>query len=676
MATGKSAFEGKSQAHLIAAIMHVEPPPMAQLAPMTPPALDQLVRGLLAKDPEDRIQTAHDVRLQLQWIAEGGSKAGVPAPVVARRHLNERLGWALAAVMFLVAAGLAWQSLAHRTPPPSAKRVTILPPETANIDEDDSQTAISPDGTTIVFVATDSAGATQLWRRDLSDSHAQPLPGTDQASLPFWSPDSRSIAFFADGKLKKVDLAGRNVETLCDAPDGRGGSWSTRGVILFAPVSRGGLWRVPQSGGRAVLTMTPDSTRGEAGLRFPSFLPDGTHFLYLSMSGADSLATRYASLDGGKSSWLLNGSGVATYAAPGHVLFGRNGSLMVQAFDPGSGRLRGDPQILGLAPGVTNYTGSPVTSVSRNGIITQRHSTRPSFSLTWLDRAGHRFAEVPGPPGFYFATALSPDQRYLAAMRQRDEGGSDIWTIDLESGRSNRLTDLPIAENPAWSPDGKSIAFSALIGKRRNIYRIPAGGGGADPELYVAGKTPFLDAVGWTPDGAYFVYRDLDSQTGEDVWAVHESDERKPYPLLHSRWHEIDAQLSPDGHWISYRSNESGRAELYVAAFPSLETRARVSTDGAGSGPRSESGRGYWRKDGREIVWTGSDGLTVMSASVETAGGLRIGAPHRLFPLPQGAISLTPAADLQRFLILEPRNTREGSSIQLIVDWPAELKDR
>jgi len=324
---------------------------------------------------------------------------------------------------------------------------------------------------------------------------------------------------------------------------------------------------------------------------------------------------------------------------------------------------------------VTSFAGSPVATVSRNGIIAQRHRTPPSFVPTWLDRAGHRLGDVPVAAGFYFATSLSPDQQHMAMIRISEGGAGDIWTVDLDGGRANRLTDLPYAENPVWSPDGKTIAFSALTGKVRNIYVVPAGGG-REPELYVAAKTPFLDPVGWTPDGAYFIYRDLATQTGEDVWAVHESGDRKPYPLLHSRWHEIDSQLSPDGRWISYRSNESGRAELYIASFPSLDIRARVSTEGAGSGPRSESGRGYWRKDGREIAWTGSDGLTVLSASVETSGGLRIGAPHRLFTLPQGAISLTPAVDLQRFLILEPRNTREGSSIQLIVDWPAELKGR
>ena len=675
MATGKSAFDGKSQAHLIAAIMNQEPPSMTNLAPMTPPALDQLVRALLAKDPEDRIQTAHDVRLQLQWIAEGGSKGGVPAPVAARRRFRERTGWVVASVLFLVAGVLAWQLLAHQAPPASPKRVTILPPENANIDDEESFTSISPDGKSIAFVATDSSGSTQLWRRDLAESRAHPLAGTDQAALPFWSPDSRFIGFFADGKLKKVDVQGRNVEALCDAPDGRGGTWNSRGVILFSPTSRGGLWSVPQSGGRATVVLVPDSARGEAGVRFPSFLPDGTHFFYASMTGSDSIATRLGSLNGGKTSWVLNSDGGTIYAEPGHVLFGRNSNLMLQAFDPGSGRPRGDPRILGLAPGVTSYPGSPVATVSRNGIIAQRHRTAPSFVPTWLDRGGHRLGDVPVAAGFYFQTALSPDQQKIAMMRISEGSAADIWTMDLGTGRTNRLTDLPYAENPVWSHDGKTIAFSALTGRLRNIYLVPAGGG-RDPELYVAAKTSFLDAVGWTPDGAYFVYRDLDAQTGEDVWAVHESGDRKPYPLLHSRWHELDAQLSPDGHWISYRSNESGRAELYIASFPSLDTRARVSTEGAGSGPRSESGRGYWRRDGREIVWIGGDGLTVMSASVETAGGLRIGSPHRLFTLPQGAISLTPAADVQRFLILEPRNTREGSSIQLIMDWPAEVRGR
>jgi Tol biopolymer transport system component len=595
--------------------------------------------------------------------------------VAARRRLRERMGWMVAAVMFLAVLGLGWRALHQPPAAASAKRVTILPPEGANIDDEETYTAISPDGREIAFVATDSAGTSQLWLRDLASAQAHPLPGTEQAFMPFWSPDSRFIGFFADGKLKKVDGAGRNVETLCDAPDGRGGTWSTRGVIVFAPASRSGLSKISQAGGTPTAVTVPDSARGEGGHRFPCFLPDGTQFLYVAMAGVDSLATRLGSLYDRKTSWLLNADGAAIFAAPGHLLFGRNGSLMVQSFDLGRRAVRGEPYILGPAPSVSSYGGSPAASASANGIILQRHRSRPTFALVWRDREGRQIGDVPVAPGSYLDMSLSPDNQRVALIRFRDQGGSDVWTADLGSGRVNRLSDVPFAEKPVWSPDGKWIAFSALASRNRNIYRALAGGAG-EPQMYVPGKTPFMDPSGWTKDGHTFLFRDLDAVTGEDVWAMTADGDAKPYAVLHSRFHEIDPTLSPDDHWIAYRSNETGRAELYVQSFPSLEQRARVSTDGAGPQPRSESGKGFWRKDGRELVWIGGDGLSVMSASVETTGGLRIGAPHRLFTLPPGDVSLTPAWDLQRFLVLEPRNTREEHSLQMILDWPAELKGR
>jgi Tol biopolymer transport system component len=674
MATGRRAFEGKSQASLIASIMHVEPPPVSQLAPMTPPALEQLVRGLIAKDPEERIQTAHDVKLQLQWMTEGGSKAGVPAPVVARRRSRERLAWLAAAVLFVVAAGLGWAVFRGAPPRAGTMRVSVLPPETANIDADGLYTAVSRDGASIAFVAADSTGASQLWLRALSEPEARPIAGTSQADLPFWSPDSRSIAFFADGKLKKVDVDGKNVQILCDAPDGRGGAWA-RGVILFAPASAGGLARVAESGGPTTPITTPDSARHEKTLRFPSFLPDGRHFLYVALGG-DSFAVRMGSLEDRKTRWVMNADGAALYAAPGHLLFARNGALMVQGFDTGSARLTGEPHVLGPAPNTTRFTGGPPGSVSANGVIVQRTRSQPANGLAWLDREGRPQGEVPMAPTQYFQVSLSPDEEHAALVRALPQGGQDIWTIELSSGLVSRLpVDLPFCETPAWSPDGKWLAFSALEGNRRNIYRKLANGAG-ETETYVERPTAFSNPLCWSRDGRYLLFRDLDPVTGEDLWMVQDSGDRKVLPLLHTRFHEEDASLSPDGRWVAYRSSESGRAELYVQSFPSPEEKVRVSSGGAGTGTRSSFGQASWRADGRELIYVGGDGVTVLSVPVETAGGFRTGTPRPLFKLPGSCTAMVPTSDLKRFLILDQRSTKASASLQVILDWPAELKER
>jgi Tol biopolymer transport system component len=674
MATGKRAFEGKSQASLIGAIMNTEPPAASQVAPMTPPALDQLVRACLAKDPEERIQTAHDVKLQLQWIAEGGSRAGLPAPMVARRRSTERLAWIAAGILLVATVGLGLAAFQIPRQTAGVRRVAILPPENANINDDEMLTAVSPDGAKVTFVATDSTGVSQLWVRELAASEARPIPGTQQATLPFWSPDSRFIGFFAERQLKKVDVSGKSVDILCDAPDGRGAAWSRRGVIVFAPVSTGGLVRVAEGGGPVAPVTTLDSTRGEKTHRFPSFLPDGVHFLYAALGGGDSIAVRMGSFDNRATRWVMNADGAARYAAPGHVLFARNGTLMVQAFR--GDRVIGQPHVLGHGPNLSTYAGSPPASTSANGVVVQRHRSRPSIALAWLNRDGRRIGAVPTAAGPYTDMALSPDDDHAAVAVAEPQGGGDIWTIELARGLSSRLSfDLPYAEKPLWSPDGKWVLFSSLGAGTRSLYRKLANGAG-EAELVLQGRTPFTDPAEWSQDGRYFLIRDLDPKTGEDIWMIPQEGQRKAEPLLHSRYHEEDPSLSPDGHWLAYRSNESGRAELYIQSFPTPEAKYRVSPDGAGTGSRSNFGRAFWRKDGRELIYVGGDGVTMLSLSIDTKHGLHVGTPTRLFGIPPACYGMAATSDLSRFLVLEQQSTKESASLQMIVDWPADLSER
>jgi serine/threonine protein kinase/Tol biopolymer transport system component len=673
MATGRRAFEGKSQASLIASIMHTDPAPPSQLSPMTPPALDQLVRVLLAKDPEERIQTAHDAKLQLGWISSGGSQVGASIMATPRRR---RPVWVVAslgalAVLAVALAVARWPRSSGIVHP---MRLSLLPPEGAIVSDDESETVISPDGRRIVFGATDSTGRSDLWVRELESADARPMAGTQQAFLPFWSPDSRSIAFFSDGKLKKVDVAGQNIQVLCDAPDGRGGAWSSRGVIVFAPTAIGPLMRVAEGGGPVTPATQLDPGGIQRAHRFPSFMEDGNRFVFVSLG--DSMTTRLASLGDLRSRPMLRADGGAVYATPGHLLFTRNVTLMVQPFDARGGRVLGEPRALGPGRSTSSFAGAPPGSVSRNGIIAQRHRTDTPAGLAWYGRTGLRLAAVPMPAGQYGELSLSPEGSHAALSRVSSEGGTDIWTVNLSNGVVSRLTtDQPFCEIPRWSRDGRWITYSSFTRPFRNLYRKLASGAG-EPRLYLEGKSSFTEPACWTPDGRYFVFRDLDPVTGEDIWALDELGDKQPFPVMHSRYHEEDASLSPDGRWLAFRSNESGRAELYIQSFPVPDAKVRVSQEGAGAGSRSPFGVAQWRKDGRELTFVAGDGVTVMSVPIEGVEPLRLGSPHALFRLPSTSLDMVASSDLQRFLVLEPRGGIESASIHLILNWRAEADAR
>src|SRR6266536_3147581 len=445
MATGKKAFAGKSQASLIASILSAEPPPISTIAAMTPPALDRVVKTCLAKDPDDRWQTAHDVMLQLKWIAEGGSQAGVPAPLVARRRSRERIAWAVAAILALATVALAFALFARPRPLLRAVRSSILPPEKTTyhfISDAGGPPAVSPDGLQIAFTARDSTGKASLWVRSLDSPAARALAGTDGAMYPFWSPDSRNIGFFADAKLKKIEAAGGPTLALCDAADGRGGTWNKDGVILFEPHFSEPLFRVAATGGKPAPMTKFDESRRETTHRFPAFLPDGKHFLYEAGShnvGTESElhAIYLGSLGGEASKLLVNARSKALYAA-GHLLFVRQKTLMAQPFDAKSGKLSGDP-----FPIVGNVQDDPgfftaVFSVSDNGVLAYQETggSIDQFQLTWFDRGGKKLESL-GPKGPLWSPRISHDgRRVLFAIG--DPG--DLWLEDMARHVSTRLT--------------------------------------------------------------------------------------------------------------------------------------------------------------------------------------------------------------------------------------------
>ncbi len=530
MATGQKAFSGPSQATLIAAIIGTQPPPISTIQPMVPPALDRVVRTCLAKDPEDRWQTAHDVMLELKWVAEGGSQAGVPAPVVARRKSRERIAWMGFAASAILAAVFAAEYLRRAPRPLRTARSAIVLPEKHFMNF----LAISPDGGQLAFVAGASVpgGKRQLWVRSLDGLSAQPVAGTENADFPFWSPDSKSIAFFADGKLKRIEASGGPAVILCDAaPNGLGGTWSREGVILFArpaaPISR-----VPETGGVSTPVTRLDAVRHETTHRYPWFLPDGRHFLYVAanLSGApDDPANlvRVGSIDSKEDQSLMPAYSNAIYApsragaSEGNLLFFRDGSLFAQLFDPG--RLRARGQAVAIAQQVA-YTGAfwrlATFGADGNGTVVYGTSAVAPASLLWFDRNGRPLGAVGEPvftsSGVTGATGrlrISPDGRRLAmTVFDPSTRVSDVWLYEFARGIRTRLTSGPSSSaNPVWSPDGRQIVFESDRSHQADLYRKFAGGGNEEPLLEGEGQRIADD---WSPDGR-FVALELREPRGE-----------------------------------------------------------------------------------------------------------------------------------------------------------------
>ncbi len=452
MATGNTAYTGKSQASLIGSILRDDPPPISEIAPMTPPALNRVVRTCLAKDPEDRFQTAHDVKLQLQWIAEGGSQAGLPAPVVARRKNREKVAWAIAAAAIL-AAGLATFGYLRRAPVEAFRmRSFLLPPEKFDFELagiNGGSVTISPDGRQTTFAAKGPEGKIVLWLRSLGDLTAKPIPGTEGAAFPFWSPDGRFLAFFADGKLKKVDTSGSPPLDLCDAPNGRSGGWSRDGVILFSPDTTTALSRVSAAGGAATAATKLDAARGETTHRWATFLPDGKHFLYMAGSHgqgtkSESNAIYVGALGSSDRTLLLQARSNVAYAS-GHLLYMRERVLLAQRFDAESRGFTGDP--LPLAESVSYDTGffRGVFSVSENGLLVYGAGAADTRSrLRWFDRAGKPVGEPIGEAADYQSLAIAPDgSRIAAAINDPGTGTPDIWVFDSRGVRTRHTFGSP-----------------------------------------------------------------------------------------------------------------------------------------------------------------------------------------------------------------------------------------
>jgi Tol biopolymer transport system component len=576
--------------------------------------------------------------------------------------------------LLIVSAGLAAIILWHREPAGlGAVQFSLSPPDGWTIGHNGAQrgtaapaphVAVSPDGQRLAYVMFAADNRPQVWLKRLDAASGQPMPGTDDASFPFWSPDGRFIAYFAGGKLKKVDASGGPSQTICDAPAGEGGSWGPDGTILFAPDVRGPLFRVSAAGGLPTPVAKLDTS--ETSQRWPQFLPDGRSFLYLSVAGAET-AVYAGSLDSGARTLVLKGAERSVYAS-GHLLFVREGTLMAQPYDVKAHRLSAEalPVAEDVAVNTANHRSG--FSASDSGVLVYRPGglINSTLQISRVDRGGKRL-ETFGMPGAYRSMRLSPNDASLAVRIDESLGKGDWWLMDIKrGGLTTRVTSEGSAAGDAfWSPDGARLVFGGLSTGVQDWYQKSINGGAFQEVLL---KTPYNKGSGdWSSDGQFVIYAEARPQTGADLWVLPLSKNAMPRAFVQTNFPDTRPRFSPDGRWVAYMSTESGRAEVYVVAFPSGDRKRRVSVNG-GDSP-------VWRRDGKELFYV--EVRKVMAVDVRSAAEFEAGVPHALFdtqmPL-NGAGYFNPTADGQQFVIAENLSSATAPPVNFVVNWPALLK--
>jgi eukaryotic-like serine/threonine-protein kinase len=666
MITGKPTFPGKSRLSVASSILEKEPEPISEAKPMTPPALNHAVKKCLAKHPDERWQSASDLASELKWISETASQTGAAARIPAARKPWHRASWPLAAAFFLFAviAAVAWWQASGKRPRPMYFHASV--PFSAN------DMALSPEGRTLAMVAYSAqTNNYMLWTYEVGGQRTSALDGTQGASYPFWSPDNKFVGFFADGKLKKVEVSGGQVQVLCDAPNGRGGSWNRDGTIIFTPNSLGGLFRVSSSGGSPVELTKPDSSRLETSHRWPVFLPDGKHFLYLgaNFSGQlDKNAIFVGSLDSQERRLLVNTSANAAYADPGYLLYLQdNKTLVAQPFDWRSYTLSGEPHALSDELLYLPLVERAIFSVSSGEVlVTQTGKGAAHSQLTWFDRSGKPVGSV-GPPGSYNNMRISPDGLRVATDQTDPDGQKiDVWIHDLAEGSAARLTfGLWLPQAPVWSPDGKQILFSVNQTLGMRIYMKNADGSGSQEEVASIGSASSGNAWDWSRDGKHILFRKQN-----ELWTLSWPD-RVATPLFQAQWTVRNTQFSPDGKWIAYASNESGALEIYVSPFPNANGKWQVST-GGGQEPR-------WRQDGKELFYVASDGK-MMAVAVNAGTNFKSGTPVALFQThrrqpssSQDHFSYDVTPDGQKFLVITKMDDANPAPLSILLNWSSKM---
>ena len=712
MLTGKKAFDGKTPMMLAAAVLSADPEAPSKLQTAVPPQLDYIVTRCLAKNPRQRMQTAWDVMGQLRWIVERGTES---APVLKQEQKREKLVWACAALAVLLAILLLLPAYRYFNVSAEPHEVHFLISNIGLTPGPGGATPpiVSPNGR---WIASSRGTTRGLDAISLGSVTMQILLPDQAIGSAFWSPDSRSIAFFEDGMLKKAEVAGGPSQNICEAAPPIGfGTWSSQGIILFS--SGGVIYRVLAAGGQPVAITSLDQSQQETEHLAPYFLPDGHHYLYLAVSSQPAASAIYVGLlDSKERTRLFASDSRAIYVAPGYVLFNRGTTVYAQPFDTGRLALMGEP--IRVADGVpptllqtgvmsATLTRSASFGASQTGVMSYRTGADPSIpsagnaggvpdrALIWFDRSGVRSGQV-GTAAGYGGVDLSPDGKRLAVHRHENAGG-DNWILESTTGtiQPQRLTFDAAQDNsmPIWSPDGKEIAFGSRRNGKWGLYVKPADGATSEQLLFESDlpKMP----MSWSPDGKSLVFWSEDPKTRGDVWMIPLTGDKKPVAILQAPANERNPQVSPDGKWIAYSSSQSGRGEIYIKPFPNGPGQWQVSTEG-GSVPR-------WRRDSKELYFVGPSG-SIMASEIRTSGSsVQPGVPRTLFTIPNNPgiphptdyLVYAVSADGQRFLIPQPVGVGGGggsladtiasvtdqggfsagtNSITVVLNWPSMLK--
>ena len=661
MLSGQRAFRGETAADTISAILDKEPPDLPIAERNIPPGLARIVDRCLEKNASARFQSAGDLAFALEGLSSSsGTVADVRPTARASRH--ERLAWPVAAVLGLAALG-ALAALYLRPPvlEPGSVRFTLLPPPETRFATGPAQPAqsVSPDGRRLAFAASRSGTPGSLWVRELDSLEARPLPGTDRAGDLFWSPDGRFLAFFADGLLKKIDVSGGSAQVICEAPAAQGGTWNADDVIIYGS-SPGPLFRVSAMGGQPVALTTLDGSRKDTAHRRPYFLPDGRRFLYVA---GPSNTVYVGELDAHDGKPLVRADSKAVYAPPGYLLFVRQGTLMAQAFDANTLETAGQPFSVAEQVGYNADNARAAFSVSDTGVLTIASGDAGALGrFVWFDRSGRALETPTTEVAPYRNFDLSPDERQIAVQRT-----GDIWLLDVARGVLSRFTSDPgIEGDPIWSPDGRRLVFGSNRNGQSDLFEKALSG--ETETLLLASDEPKYPED-WSRDGRFIVYVSLTG--GQDLWILPLPEDRKPFVFVENPFTKDEPHFSPDGRWLAYYSNESGRAEVYAQPFPGPGERVRVSTSG-GSQPR-------WRKDGSELFYLDLDGR-LMAVTLKAGSALELGVPKVLFQTPITAATPTidqyaVTADGERFVVLAPVDgDAPQSPITVILNWTAGLK--
>jgi eukaryotic-like serine/threonine-protein kinase len=575
MLTGRRAFPGEDVSDTLARVL-MKDPDWSALPAGTPPAIRRLLRRCLEKERRKRLESIADARLEIEEALAGPSDQPAIAAAPARARRRERLVWSSALLLAVVAAlalgGVSYMRSRSTQPVAPEMRLEISTPGGRL-----AYFALSPDGHALVYPAT-TDGRTQLWLRWLESEAAQPLKGTDGAAYPFWSPDSRSVGFSGSGQLKRTDIASGLVQTLASAPVSVGGTWNANGIILFAPASGGPLYRVRAGGGQAT-EATRIERPGQAGHRFPHFLPDGSHFLFFAMGTPEKRGVYLGSLDSTDVRRLFDADSAAVFAPPDYVLFARNGAPVAQRLDLRTMEPVGDPLPLAgqVVPDLGGYF-SVALSAAASGPVAYRPSAGER-QLVWLDRSGRQIGTVGNPDAAQpTSIRLSPDGHTVALYRVVS-GNRDVWLIETMRSVLRRFTsDAATDSEPIWSPDGSRIVFTSLRMGLPDLYERSVSGVEAETLLFASPE--FKNLHDWSPDGRFILYTSQTPTAGRDLWALPLSGDKKPLAVTQTAFNEDSGRFSPDGRWVAYASNESGRYEIYVQPFPGPGGKLQVSTRG------------------------------------------------------------------------------------------------